>query len=149
MAVCAVTVAAVAASCGGSGENGSERRLSAAEFRDQAEAICKRVEESETTEPSDASDLTRYLDESIATVEEAAADFRALEPPEDFGSRWNQYMQFVDEAVAKLHEFRDRTEGASVAEIGQLANEFGANMSRLEERGHAIERELGLDECLD
>jgi hypothetical protein len=149
LAVCAVAVAGLTASCGGSGGNGNEGRLSAAEFRDQAEAICKHVEETDVAEPSGPSDLMRYLDEFSGVIDEAAADFRALEPPEDFASQWNQYVRYVDEGAAKLHQLRDRAEGASLAEIGQLANELNADITRLAERGHAIERELGLDECVD
>ena len=136
---------ALTASCGG--DEGAP--LSVDEFRDRAEANCREIEETDVRPPSDVSDVDRYADEFIAVVDASASEMHQLEPPEEFQERWQEYLALVDEAVSELHEFRDDLEGASPDEITRLANEFGAGFEELESRGHEIERELGLDECID
>jgi hypothetical protein len=135
----------LAASCGG--DEGAS--LSADEFRDRAEANCREIEEADVRPPSDVSDVDRFADEFIAEVEASASEMHELEPPEEFQARWQEYLALVDDAVSRLHEFRDDLEGASPEEITRLADEFGADFEELESRGHEIERELGLDECID
>lgn len=150
LAVCAVAVAGLTASCGGSG---GEDRLSEAEFRDQAVAICRRLAETRLPEPDDRvsglSDYLRYLDESIRMGEEATLDFRALKPPEHFQSQWNRYTQGLDEGLEIAQEFRDSFEEVPIDEVERLADKFVADISRIEEDGNAIKDELGLDECLN
>ena len=136
---------ALTASCGG--DEGAP--LSADEFRDRAEANCREIEEADVRPPSDVSDVDRFADEFIAVVEASASEMHELEPPEEFQARWQEYLALVDDAVSKLHEFRDDLEGASPEEITRLADEFGSGFEELERRGHEIERDLGLDECID
>jgi hypothetical protein len=72
-----------------------------------------------------------------------------LEPPEEFQDRWQEYLALVDDAVSRFQEVTDEIEGASPEEITRLGRQFGADVEELVRRGHAIERELGLDECID
>ena len=72
-----------------------------------------------------------------------------LEPPEEFQERWQEYLELVDDAVSRVRELNDDIEGADPEEIAQLARQFGADFEELRSRGHEIERELGLDECID
>jgi hypothetical protein len=136
---------ALTASCGG--DEGAS--LSADEFRDRAEANCREIEETDVRPPSDVSDVDRYADEFIAVAEASASEMHELEPPEEFQERWQEYLALVDDAVSRLREFSDDLEGASPEEITRLAEQFGADFEDLESRGHEIERELGLDECID
>lgn len=136
---------ALAASCGGDDGSG----LSAEDFRDRAEANCREIEETDVRPPSDVSDVDRFADEFIGVVEASAREMHELEPPEEFQGRWQEYLALVDDAVSQLLEFRDDLEGASPEEIARLADEFGSGFEELERRGHEIERELGLDDCID
>jgi hypothetical protein len=136
---------ALTASCGG--DEGAP--LSAEEFRDRAEAICREIEETDVRPPSDVSDIDRYADEFTAVIEASASDMHELEPPEEFQDRWQEYLALVDDAVSRLQEVTDEIEGASPEEITRLGRQFGADFEELTRRGHAIERELGLDECID
>jgi 5'-deoxynucleotidase YfbR-like HD superfamily hydrolase len=136
---------ALTASCGG--DEGAS--LSAEEFRDRAEAICREIEETDVRPPSDVSDIDRYADEFTAVIEASASDMHELEPPEEFQDRWQEYLALVDDAVSRFHEVADEIEGASPEEITRLGRQFGADVEELVRRGHAIERELGLDECID
>jgi hypothetical protein len=136
---------ALTASCGG--DEGAP--LSADEFRDRAEANCREIEETDVRPPSDVSDVDRYADEFSAVVEASASEMHELEPPEEFEGRWREYLELVDEAVSRLREFSEDLEGASPEEITRRAEQFGADFEDLESRGHEIERELGLDECID
>jgi hypothetical protein len=143
----ASTAAAIAltASCGG--DEGAP--LSADEFRDRAEAICREIEETDVRPPSDASDVDRYADESSAVLEASASEMHELEPPEEFQERWQEYLELLDGAVSRFREFSDDLEGAGPEEITRLADQLGADFEEVESRGHEIERELGLDECID
>jgi hypothetical protein len=136
---------ALTASCGG--DEGAP--LSAEEFRDRAEAICREFEETDVRPPSDVSDIDRYADEFTAVIEASASDMHELEPPEEFQDRWQEYLALVDDVVSRFQEVTDEIEGASPEEITRLGRQFGADFEELERRGHAIERELGLDECID
>jgi hypothetical protein len=136
---------ALTASCGGD-EGGP---LSADEFRDRAEANCREIEETDVRPPSDVGDVNRFADEFIVVVEESASEMHELEPPEEFQERWQEYLELVDDLVSRIHELRDDIDGASAEEIVRLAREFDTGTQQLESRGHEIERELGLDECID
>jgi hypothetical protein len=87
-------VVALTASCGG--DEGAP--LSAEEFRDRAEAICREIEETDVRPPSDVSDLDRYADEFTAVIEASASDMHDLEPPEEFQDRWQEYLALLDDA---------------------------------------------------
>ena len=139
---------ALTASCGGD-EGGS---LSAEEFRDRAEAQCREFEVTNVRirPPSDdVSDLDRYANEVTAAFEATVSETRELEPPEEFQDRWQEYLALLDDALSRFHELADDLEGASREQIAQLGRQFGADFEELQRRGHAIERELGLDECID
>jgi hypothetical protein len=136
---------ALTASCGG--DEGAP--LSAEEFRDRAEAICREIEETDVRPPSDVSDIDRYADEFTAVIEASASDMHELEPPAEFQDRWQEYLALVDDGVSRFQEVTDEIEGASPEEITRLGRQFGAGFEELVRRGHAIERELGLDECID
>ena len=128
---------------------GGGDRLSEAEFRDRAEAICKQVEETNVAQPSDQSDLVRYLEDFLQVIDGSAEDFHALRPPEAFQEQWDEYLRLVDEAVSLLQDFRDRAGDASTVELLQIAERFETEVERLADRGRVIERDLGLDECIN
>jgi hypothetical protein len=132
-----------------SGCGGDEGSLTADEFRDRAEAVCREIEETEVRPPSDASDVDRYADEFVEVFEASANDLHELEPPEEFAERWDEYLELVDDAMAMVQGFREEIDGATQEEIAQLAQEFSVDFEDIERRGHEIEGELGLNECID
>jgi hypothetical protein len=142
----AVTVGAMALLSGCGGDGGT---LSADEFRDRAEAICREIEEVDVRPPADFNDLGRYADEFIDKTEESSEALHALDPPEEFQARWQQYLELVDELDALFAGIRADIDGATRTEVVALFREFDADLQELTQRGHAIERELGLDECVD
>jgi hypothetical protein len=132
-----------------SGCGGDEGSLTADEFRDRAEGICREIEETEVRPPSDAGDVDRYANEFVEVFEASANDLRELNPPDEFSERWDEYLDLVDDAMAMVHAFRDEVDDATPEEIAQLAQEFSVDFEDIERRGHEIEGELGLDECID
>ena len=146
LAVSVVVLAVAPTTACGGGDDGS---LSAEEFRDRAEAVCRDVEEADVPPPSDASDFDRFVDESADVIEGSADEFHALEPPEELQERWDEYLELIDRAVSMFKDLLAEVEGASPDEIAQLGSQFQAEFEELEIRGHEIERELGLDECVD
>jgi hypothetical protein len=140
-----VFLVALAPACGGAAGSDS---LSASEFRDQAEAICRDVEETDVPPPSDFTDVDRYVDEFTGVIDRSVSDFHELNPPEEFRARWQEYLKLIDQAASILHQAGEDLEGATPAEAAELADEVGVTIEGLAVRGHAIERELGLDECV-
>jgi hypothetical protein len=123
--VCGASIAAVitlVASCGG--DEGAS--LSAEEFRDRAEAICREVEETNVPPPSGASDFGRYTDEFTAVVEASANEMHELEPPEEFQARWQEYLGVVDDVVSKFKASRVITPLASPSLESQGRGRSGA-----------------------
>jgi hypothetical protein len=88
------------------------------------------------------------VDEFSALLDRSAEDFHALKPPEDLQAQWDEYLRLVDEGVAAVHRFGDDVVTVSGAELQRVAQEYQAHVSRLATSGHAIERSLGLDECV-
>jgi hypothetical protein len=142
-----VVLALLASGCGGGGGNGDA--LSVDEFRDRAEAICRQIEGTDVAQPTGPGDLERYVEEFTGVVERSAADFHELEPPGELRERWDEYLELVDDAVSRVQEFGEEIEDESAADIARIGAEFGDNFTELQERGHELERELGLDDCVD
>lgn len=99
--------------------------------------------------PADFNDLGRYADEYIDKTEESSEALHALDPPEEFQALWQQYLEIVDELDSLFAEIQDDIDGATPTEVVRLGTEFDADLQGLARRGHAIERELGLNECVD
>ena len=143
--VASLAAVLLAASCGG--DEGDP--LSADEFRDRAEANCREIEETDVRPPSDVNDMSRYADEFIAAFEASVNDTQELEPPEEFQDRWQEYLVLLDDAESELHEFRDDLEGATRGGDRDTQPRPKCRLRGTQKKRHAIERELGLDECID
>jgi hypothetical protein len=142
-------VLTLASACGGGG--GEDGPLSASEFRDRAEAICREVEEAtgDIDQPSDLNDVGRFVEEMTAAIDKAVADNQALQPPKEFQARWQEYLRLTSDFAARVHKLGDDIQGASAAEIVRLVGEFETANRLYETRPREIEGELGLDECVN
>jgi hypothetical protein len=138
-----IGAAALASACGGDGGG----PLSASEFRERGEEICREIEETTAELSAAGIDIDRDADEYTAVLEQSVADMRSLEPPAEFRERWREYLMLLDELSAMFRDFIDQIEGATEEEVVRIAGELQPEFRELEKRGHAIERELGLDEC--
>jgi hypothetical protein len=131
-----------AAGCGG-GENGDGGgRLSASEYRQNADAVCKRADEDlrALPQPKSAAELDGFVDKVEPIVEGAVEDLDELSPPEDLEAAHDRWVSQNREVLTALEELRN----ASPATIRQKATEF----AELSDRATKTARDdLGLDEC--
>jgi hypothetical protein len=145
LAVLAVLLVTAVSACGGGSDGGD--RLTAEDFRDQANAICKNIAETDVEEASGPDDVGRFVDDQIEVLEDGADAFHALAPPEELDDEWDDYLELVDSAVDRMQELGDDVDGASDDEVAELGQDFVADLSGIEGRASALEEELELDEC--
>jgi hypothetical protein len=130
-----------AAGCGGGGGGGGDR-LSAAEYREQADAICKQADEDlrALPQPKSAAELNDFVDKVEPIVNGAVDDLDDLNPPEDLEQAHDRWVNQNRDVLNALDDLRN----ASATTIRQRATEF-ANLS---DRATKTARDdLGLDEC--
>lgn len=139
--VAIVAAVVLLAACGG----GDGDRLTADDFRQQANAICAeyegRLDEVET--PSSPEDLQRFVDETVPILEEGTAELEELRPPEELEDDWNRVMELNREQLDTVRELRTAAQEADVARVGELLQQ-GEEASRESDR---LAAGLGLDRC--
>lgn len=86
--------------------------ISAEEFRQQADAICKQYEDrlSELGSPSSLDDLGDFVDNAVPIIEEGNNKLAKLEAPDDLSGDWDRAMELQDE---NLQVARDPPKGNS------------------------------------
>lgn len=128
--------------CGG---DGSGDRLSAEEFREQANAICAeydgKIDAIET--PDSPEDIPGYVEEVVPVVEDGLAELRALNPPEEFEE---DYETMLDETAKAIPAAQALSE-AAVEEDPAAVEDAIAQGQEADEASDRIATELGLDEC--
>jgi hypothetical protein len=141
-AALAAGILVLLSACGG---DGSEDRLSAEEFRDQANAICAEYDEkiSALEAPGSPEDIPGYVEEVIPLVEEGLAELRALNPPEEFEE---DYETMLDETEKSIPAARALS-AAAVEEDATAVQDAIAQGQRADEASNRAADELGLDEC--
>jgi hypothetical protein len=135
-----VAVAVLAlAGCGGSGGG----RLSASEYRSEADAICAEANTKLTDlgSPSTPAELRELMKKARPTLERAIDDLEALKPPESLASKADEWNGKNDQLLEKYDELSKETD---LAQLQKKAQELG----QLNEETNAFARaQLGLHEC--
>jgi hypothetical protein len=142
----AVVAVGLLAACGG-----DEGPLTADEFREQAQSICRDFEESDR-QPSAALATTapvKFIEDTLAILEDRTEEMRALEPPPEVRASWDDYLAVLNEFASLLRELGNDLQGASEAEALELARDLDAAASEPDKRATAIEQDLGIDDCAD
>ena len=127
------------AGCGGDGE------VSAAEFRDQADAVCAEADEQVTAVPDPESneDVGAYLDKVVPIVREQTEKLTELDPPEELEEDWNRAMELQQENVDVAEDAQQAAEDGDQQELEET-------LSRVDENDEELDRlaeTLGLDTC--
>jgi hypothetical protein len=132
------------AGCGGDGSGGGDR-LSAREFRDQANAICADLaaDLEALGEGDTVPELTEQLEQGRERFEEALADLRDLQPPEDLEEDYDRLLETGDDAVELIDQMQQAAEDEDFEEVQRIAEEG----EQQDEASDEIARDLGLDEC--
>jgi hypothetical protein len=140
----AASAALAGAGCGGDG-GGSGEQLSAAEFREQADAICAEYDQKiqDLGEPESLEDLTAFIGRAIPIIEEGFNKLDELQPPEELEADWDRAMEVNAENLQLTKDLQ------AAAETGneQRVQEILAQASQNEEQTDRLARDLGLERC--
>jgi hypothetical protein len=136
--------ALAAAGCGGGGGDGGDR-LSAAEFRETADAICAEYDQKiqELGEPESLEDLNRFIERAIPIIEEGFNKLDELQPPEELEADWNRAMDINSENLQLTRDLQAAAESGNEARVQEILQQAGQN----EEETDRLARELGLQRC--
>jgi hypothetical protein len=131
------------AACGGG--SGQEQRLSADQFRQQADAICRQYEDKINAlgSPSSLADLGDFVDKVVPIIEEGNDKLAGLQPPEELAGDWNRAMDLQDQNLGVAKDLQEAIHDRDPTKVQEL-------LSKLEEtdaQSNQIARNMGLEEC--
>jgi len=130
------------AGCGG----GSEE-VSAEELMQKGDDVCRGVQERfaeiQAQPPASASEGAVQAGELLGVADDAQAELRDLEPPEDLRDRYDGYLIARDEVSDALERGKQAAEDQDGAVYGQAQEEAAAGA--LERK--RLARELGFTVC--
>ncbi|MEX2464265.1 MAG: hypothetical protein WD428_00155 [Gaiellaceae bacterium] len=137
------SAALAAAGCGGGG--GSGDRLTAAEFRQAADAICAEYDQKiqDLGEPESLEDLTAFIGRAIPIIEEGFNKLEELQPPEELEADWNRAMEVNAENLQLTKDLQAAAESGNDERVQEIL----AQASQNEEETDRLARELGLQRC--
>jgi hypothetical protein len=140
----AASAALAGAGCGGDG-GGSGEQLSAAEFREQADAICAEYDQKiqDLGEPESLEDLTAFIGRAIPIIEEGFNKLDELQPPEELEADWDRAMEVNAENLQLTKDLQAAAEAGNE----QRVQEILAQASQNEEQTDRLARDLGLERC--
>jgi hypothetical protein len=135
-------VAVFIAACGG---GGGSQALSAEEFRQQADAICKDYEGQikDLGSPSSLDELPAFVDKVIPIIEEGNAKLADLEPPDELAEDWGRAMELQNENLDVAHDLQDAIHDQDTARVQQDLTKLNAT----DQQSNEIARKIGLEDC--
>ena len=131
--------------CGGGG--GSSARLSKAEFQSQANAICAKYQQQidaiET--PTSLEQIPDLVDQILAILNKEVAEIRALNPPEELQSGFDQLLAATDRTKAAADDLANAAKAGDQAAVQKALEEGNAASKEADD----LAANLGLDECVN
>jgi len=139
------SAALATAGCGGGGGGGSGDRLTAAEFRQAADAICAEYDQKiqDLGEPESLADLTDFIRRAIPIIEEGFNKLEELQPPEELEADWNRAIEVNAENLQLTKDLQAAAESGNEERVQEILAQAGQN----EEETDRLARELGLQRC--
>jgi hypothetical protein len=133
----------VGSGCGGDDAGGD--RLSADEFRQQANAICEKYDEKiqAIASPSSPAEIPEFISEGIPLLRQGIAELRALEPPADLEADYDHMLDETQKAIPaaqKLAEAAKKNDAEAVQEAIQEGEQADSASDELATK-------LQLDKC--
>ena len=145
LAIVAGAAALLLASCGGSGDGGGGQSLTADEFRQQADAICKQYEDklNELGSPSSLDDLGAFFDKAVPIIEEGNSKLQDLEAPDELSADWDRAMELQDKNLQAARDLQEAIHDNDTARVQDLVAELDATDSE----STRLARKVGLEKC--
>jgi hypothetical protein len=133
------------AACGGGGGGGGAQSLTAEEFRQQADAICKQYEDklSELGSPSSLDDLSTFVDKAVPILAEGNDKLAELEAPDDLSADWDRAMELQDENLQVARDLQKAIHDNDTARIQELVSKLDAT----DAESTRLARNVGLENC--
>jgi hypothetical protein len=143
LAIVAGAAALFLAACGGGGGDGQS--LSAEEFRQQADAICKQYEDklNELGSPSSLDDLGNFVDEAVPIIEEGNNKLLELDPPDELSGDWDRAMELQDENLQVARDLQKAIHDNDTARVQELVTKLDAT----DAESTRLARDVGLENC--
>jgi hypothetical protein len=130
------------AACGG---GGSGQSLSADEFRQQADAICKDYEGKikDLGSPNSLDELPAFVDKVIPIIEEGNGKLADLQPPDELAKDWDRAMELQNENLDVAHDLQDAIHDQDTARVQEDLTKLNAT----DQQSNEIARKIGLEDC--
>jgi hypothetical protein len=142
LAVAVVAAATIlAGGCGG----GDSDRLSAEEFRQQANGVCRDVNQEleSMDQPTSPAEVGDFVSRAIPVFQSGLDRMREINPPEELES---DFTRFVDES-AKAIPAAEKLQEAAENQDPDALQEAIQEGDQADERSDEIARDLGLTDC--
>lgn len=140
-----IILAAVAAVLVGCGGGGGSDRLSADEFRQQANAVCDKYDAKITAlAPSSGADVASSVEKVIPLIEQGLAELRALNPPEELADDYDRMLDETAKAIPAARKLADAAANQDTAAMQEALQEG----RRASDESDRIATELGLTQCV-
>jgi hypothetical protein len=143
--VLVASAALAGAGCGGGDGGGSGDRLSAAEFREAADAICAEYDQKiqDLGEPESLEDLTEFIGRAIPIIEEGFNKLDELQPPEELEADWDRAIEVNGENLQLTKDLQAAAESGDEERVQEILAQAGENEGETDR----LARELGLERC--
>jgi hypothetical protein len=145
LAIVAGAAALFLAACGGGGGGGGGQSLTADEFRQQADAICKQYEDklNELGSPSSLDDLGNFVDKAVPIIEEGNNKLQDLEAPNELSADWDRVMVLQDKNLQLARNLQGAIHDNDTARVQDLVSQLGAT----DAESTRLARKVGLENC--
>jgi hypothetical protein len=130
------------AACGGSGGGSSP---TPAEFRQQADAICKKYEQQLDAlgSPTSMGDLEEFVDKAVPIIEAGNGELKDLQPPGEFSDEWARVLALQAKNLQTTKDLRDAIHASDEAKAQELMTRLGASG----DESNRLARQMGLEQC--
>jgi hypothetical protein len=134
---------ALASGCGGDGGEGD--RLSADEFRQQANGICQKYDEKIQAigNPSSPEEVGDFVDEVVPLLQQGIAELRTLRPPAEAEADYDRMLDETEKAIPAAQQLGEAAANNDPAAL-QKALKAGQQADNASDE---IATELGLAGC--
>ena len=143
VALLAGALTVLLAACGGG--SGQEEQLTADQFRQQADAICKQYEDriDALGNPRSLADLGDFVERAVPIIEEGNGKLRALQPPEELADDWSRAMELQDQNLGVAKDLEQAIQDKDTPKVQELL----AKLDATDAQSNRIARSMGLEEC--
>ena len=131
------------AACGGG--SGEDHTLTADQFRQQADSICRQYEAKVRAlgSPSSLDDLGGYVDQVIPIIAEGNGKLADLQPPEELADDWDRAMELQDQNLGVAKDLQQAIHDQDTAKVQELLQ----TLDETDAKSNQIARGIGLKDC--